>query len=132
MAWLEDRQIDVGGRDQQQQRAARLAERERRLSQLRTKEKRDYGRALLEIFEDEARRAEQQTERTNQHCLAAIGDIIEGARWPAWLGGLVTKPLLWQFAAAATRQYGASGEQMARQYQAVQRKSQGRKGAGMC
>jgi hypothetical protein len=59
--------------------------------------------------------------RTSLQCLVAIGDHIEASKWPAWLGGLVTKPLLWQFVAAATRNQ-ASGEQMACQYQGIERK----------
>jgi hypothetical protein len=141
VAWLEDRdEIEASSRTQPlqnaEERAERMAEAEDMLVQMvlsnvdtaRTAEAHEYARAYARAVvadirskqEAEARQKEQQAADTRQRCLLAIGDHVEGARWPAWLGGLVTKPLLWQFAAAATRNK-ANGEQMARMYLRMRR-----------
>jgi hypothetical protein len=132
MAWLDEHDEDAGvyHRTPQQQAAmdAAFAKCEEELihkllaeSRMTRAQARHYSRGVIGEARAERAWKEQKPARTRQRCLAAIGNHIEGARWPAWLGGLVTKPLLWQFAAAATRSCGASGEQMARQYLRMQR-----------
>jgi hypothetical protein len=58
-----------------------------------------------------ARQTEQQAADTCQHSLLAIGDHIKGARWAAWLGGLVIMPLLWRICCCCQEQsdWGADG-----------------------
>jgi hypothetical protein len=61
---------------------------------------------------------DEQAAQTSTQCVLTIGGLIEGARWPEWLGGLVTKTGLWRFVAAAAR----DGQQLPRQYVALKRR----------
>jgi hypothetical protein len=79
---------------------------------------------LAQLEADRGNREQQQQQQQKaaveegKECLLAVGDLIGGGRWPAWLDSMVGAGELWEFLSRAT-QHRMTGEQLARLYGAI-------------